>query len=580
MIHRHCVVQYSCRSLSVFECIELTTYYVRCILYCSDLLTIGVVGCGSTGLRQLEHHQNLHLLLDNLNNNYNNYIDYTDHSTLDAHRPFSSLSCLLPSVGAATGDDSAVSASGQLGLLHLRSAATAAAAELLASSQLRPSTQCWAEYHGETTGLPSDPEDQGFSSVSGLDLSSLQAPPSPAIENPSHSAQTKANQLIDRQHNQGFSGRYSEASLHETTLQYGTASLQPETTTSTSTASQPSNHLLRSLSLEADQEQAELSSVQLSATAGKSLDVVETRSMLGPFSNSSSHRPAACPTPLLRTGTTSHYHHRPLFTRSHSVPEQPLDFPLDSEVEELFLEAAAASLDDPLPITPSVVLTSQHRLLQQPSSKLHSLRSDDQLYYARSTPPIPTGTALASGLRSYSSELPTTARAAAARDHLTLLNAELQAAARASSRLTDRHAHARQLQRLKNEPPLTLGRSLQLVTENAGRFRKKSVRFDPSRQAAAQAQLELYNASLGGFALEDAWMSVEDVRSGRWARWDALVKQESQDSATRDSGIETGSCFTSSEDSNRDHTGNHYYHHKKVQSLETIAKSKSKLSLN
>ena len=499
------------------------------------MLTIGVVGCtGSTGLRQLQEHPNLHLLLDNLNNNSNNYIDYTDHSTLDAHRPFSSLSCLLPGAG----HDSA-SLSGQLGLF------SATAAELLTS--LRPS---WAEYHGETTGLPSDPEDQGFSH-SGLDLSSLQAPPSPAIENLS-SAQTQ--KLVDRPPDfQGFSGRYSEASLHETTLQYGTASLQPET--KTSSLQQPSieaSRRNRSLSIEADQV----------PSGGQSLDVeVETRSMLGPFSNSSSHRPAACnPTRTLFTN-------KPLFTRSHSVPEQPLDFPLDSEVEELFLEAAAASLDDPLPITPSVVLTSQHRLLQQPSSKLHSLRSDDQLYYARSTPPIPN--ALVSGLRSYSSELPTTARAAAARDHrdhLNLLNAELQAAARASSRLTDRHAHARQLQRLKNEPPLTLGRSLQLVTENAGRFRKKSVRFDPSRQAAAaQAQLDLYNASLGGFELEDAWMSVEDVRSGRWARWDALVKQESQDSATRDSGIETGSCFTSSEDSNRDHTGNHYYHHKKVQ---------------
>ncbi len=50
-------------------------------------------------------------------------------------------------------------------------------------------------------------------------------------------------------------------------------------------------------------------------------------------------------------------------------------------------------------------------------------------------------------------------------------------------------------------------------------------------------------------------MTVEDVRSGRWARWDAL-RQESQESTTRDSGIETGSCFTSSEDSNRgDHIG-------------------------
>ena len=52
------------------------------------------------------------------------------------------------------------------------------------------------------------------------------------------------------------------------------------------------------------------------------------------------------------------------------------------------------------------------------------------------------------------------------------------------------------------------------------------------------------------FCDDDAWMTVEDVRSGRWARWDTQ-RQESQDSQTRDSGIETGSCFTSSEDSNR-----------------------------
>ena len=67
---------------------------------------------------------------------------------------------------------------------------------------------------------------------------------------------------------------------------------------------------------------------------------------------------------------------------------------------------------------------------------------------------------------------------------------------------------------------------------------------------------------------QDAWMSVEDVRTGRWARWDALVKQESQE--TRDSGIETGSCFTSSEDSHRGSASEHlnHYHggsyHKKV----------------
>ena len=62
---------------------------------------------------------------------------------------------------------------------------------------------------------------------------------------------------------------------------------------------------------------------------------------------------------------------------------------------------------------------------------------------------------------------------------------------------------------------------------------------------------------------EQPWMTIEDVRSGRWARWDAL-RQESQESQTRDSGIETGSCFTSSEDSNRGGGADHVGHSKKV----------------
>jgi len=149
-------------------------------------------------------------------------------------------------------------------------------------------------------------------------------------------------------------------------------------------------------------------------------------------------------------------------------------------------------------------------------------------------------------------------------------------------------------------PPLTLGRSLQLVTENFGRYssssaaaaaadrRKKTVRFNSEewgRQAAAAAAAAGYPGNpylvgpssssqllssvsgryidsclFGGADDDDSWMSIEDVRSGRWARWDAL-RQESQDSQTRDSGIETGSCFTSSEDSNR---GGDIYLSKKV----------------
>ena len=188
---------------------------------------------------------------------------------------------------------------------------------------------------------------------------------------------------------------------------------------------------------------------------------------------------------------------------------------------------------------------------------------------------------------SRSSDLPTTASHAGQHHLTTSLGAKLEAAAQATRRLTDRQrdrnsataasvaATERRAQRAalaSTGAPLTLGRSLQLVTENATRRaqaeqRKKSVRFG----AEDLNWISLLGAAAGDYGLgglgleEDAWMTVEDVRSGRWARWDALCKQESQDSQTRDSGIETGSCFTSSEDSNRgsaaDHHHHHYYHH-------------------
>ncbi len=161
---------------------------------------------------------------------------------------------------------------------------------------------------------------------------------------------------------------------------------------------------------------------------------------------------------------------------------------------------------------------------------------------------------------------------------------------------------------LSGRSPLTLGRSLQLVTSgvslsNAGgggvgsgvgvgvapnpnsslsdgySRRKKTVRFNSEEWGAGSSanaagaglhphmhhqvhQVPLLHPD-GGILIGselaadggDLWMTVDDVRSGRWARWDAL-RQESQESTTRDSGIETGSCFTSSEDSNRgDHMG-------------------------
>ena len=203
---------------------------------------------------------------------------------------------------------------------------------------------------------------------------------------------------------------------------------------------------------------------------------------------------------------------------------------------------------------------------------------------------------------------------------------------------------------LNRSSPLTLGKSLQLVTENFGSaaynkeesnrraVNKKTVRFNSegSYNPLSAASSNVHNPSLpssalnplnpfstspgiyGNFSIngtsaldstsnlllgnhsnplygsssyryphlshkhsksrlfdefdiccdDDAWMTVEDVRSGRWARWDTQ-RQESQDSQTRDSGIETGSCFTSSEDSNRggivSAVGDHYLS-KKVQS--------------
>lgn len=133
--------------------------------------------------------------------------------------------------------------------------------------------------------------------------------------------------------------------------------------------------------------------------------------------------------------------------------------------------------------------------------------------------------------------------------------------------------------------PLTLGRSLQLVTSGSSyggggpsgsalaggdpSRRKKTVRFNSeewgTNNEPSNVHPSLNNPYLNCDDFEDEqdlWMTIEDVRCGRWARWDAL-RQESQESQTRDSGIETGSCFTSSEDSNR---GDHV--HKKVESLK------------
>ena len=300
---------------------------------------------------------------------------------------------------------------------------------------------------------------------------------------------------------------------------------------------------------------------------------------------------------------------RPPFTRSHSVPEQTtIDYLQDSEQEELLLEAAANTLDEPLPILlndPALLRPhsrqsyfagrrAAHLGAAPFSTSLPDRRSD----VFRSTTGTPFLTRPLSSRLSHSSELPTTNHSAAVQDRLSLLYAEIEAAAAASRRLTapqDERVpripgepsyrvgrtsrssrHSSRSSTL--EPPLTIGRSLQLVTESASArasaqqgdlsnsLRKKSVRFNSEEWNRRNRHLlqdpSLFPSGLG--IEEDAWMSVEDVRTGRWARWDALVKQESQDSQTRDSGIETGSCFTSSEDSNRGSASDHlhgYHHH-------------------
>ena len=425
--------------------------------------------------------------------------------------------------------------------------------------------------------------------------------------------------------------------------------------------------------------------------------------LLPPPARPSSYIPTPTPQPPLHSHDLHHLHNRPVFSRSHSVPDNT-HLIFDSEDEELLLlEAAAtasANAGGPSPTFPALDEHLLNPALRQgglhlsgtgsgsldpllrpstsashygnPHSHHHHLSSS---YSARGDPlllggaasylstsrrphsrrstasdrdhhrlirnPFATSTDVSAAERylrlhrhSRSSDLPTSSTSAHAHHqldhlgghaHLFTLDAKLEAAKVATRRLTDRElqhrnggaaaaaaqhsassssaterrraAYAREI---GSGPPLTLSRSLLLVTENASRRaqaaaveqRKKSVRFGAG--AAASEDLEAWSSLLGpeaaaaavrgaelglpvvahpsgggtfglGLETEDAWMTVEDVRSGRWARWDALCKQESQDSQTRDSGIETGSCFTSSEDSNRgsaaDHHSHHYHHH-------------------
>ena len=306
-----------------------------------------------------------------------------------------------------------------------------------------------------------------------------------------------------------------------------------------------------------------------------------------------------------RVPPTPPSHARP-FSRSSSVPEQYLD---------------------PLCSNDNLLKTDYHSpysgLADQDPLSWKSLLSASSGAYSNSSYPSSSLSARRQRLSrlgrqlSLSSELPTSEfRPASGRvfeGHLE--GNSLRSAPRnvpSSARLNDAH-HSTSVTNsaslLSRSSPLTLGRSLQLVTENFGSAAyntagdrstragsKKTVRFNSEeweRSAAtslhpfsylntSSTQLSSLPASSSRNLLsvngsdyqrsrfltdfdvlvdEDAWMTVEDVRSGRWARWEAL-RQESQDSQTRDSGIETGSCFTSSEDSNRG--GTDHYFSKKV----------------
>lgn len=71
----------------------------------------------------------------------------------------------------------------------------------------------------------------------------------------------------------------------------------------------------------------------------------------------------------------------------------------------------------------------------------------------------------------------------------------------------------------------------------------------PSTAVDVGAATILTSAKLGANANTANTISISDAAAD-WARWDA-ERQGSQDSATKDSGIDTCSTFTSSEDSNR-----------------------------
>ena len=278
------------------------------------------------------------------------------------------------------------------------------------------------------------------------------------------------------------------------------------------------------------------------------------------------------------------------FLRSSSVPEQPYDpLYLGSDPVDPFHHATSASASTshppPQPLTPF------------PGSGPRSFFNGSGHSW-RSTSYLDEGAHGSSGLRgaggrlgrqfSLSTELPTSYGGSGGyggRHHHHYAN---EPAASSHHLYGRHHQNASSFGGLGGRSPITLGRSLQMVTgsgamgtmggattagggadplplQDANGFgrRKKTVRFN-SEEWGAGGPGGGASSNANRFAddcdFEDGelWMTIEDVRSGRWTRWDTL-RQESQESQTRDSGIETGSCFTSSEDSNR---GDHI--HKKV----------------
>lgn len=298
------------------------------------------------------------------------------------------------------------------------------------------------------------------------------------------------------------------------------------------------------------------------------------------------------------------------FLRSSSVPEQP-DLPPAALDHDFLTHPASLDL---FPTSSSTPFPGHDQTTSSGLRNRYAYLSNNGFSYPASSSRHSAPTSSSSlGWRSTSSYLDTGGPSSGLRNNRLGRQFSLSSDFNQTSRYGNPYlSHVRDpLMRLDRDPlshsavsstssatsrsPLTLGRSLQLVTSTSsvtgddfcsddflhggggstnsadyfGQRRKKTVRFNSEEwgngsAAAVAAAAAAASLNLGCDIDEDLWMTVDDVRSGRWARWDAL-RQESQESQTRDSGIETGSCFTSSEDSNRGDLS-----HKKVERKEAL----------